>query len=182
LDKFTFVDRPDNQRLQLMKKVYPELNSDIVRLFIDFQWTYRNMQKAYDYVLDKNGLSESRFIILMFLYQAPSQTLMPSVISEKLGATRATVSKLLKGMEVKGWISKSSSTTDKRSFSVQLTQDGNLVLEEFLPENFNIVNVLFNSLNSEEMQQLSYLLKKIKDNTQKYNQENGELKYANKKD
>lgn len=182
MDNFTFVDRPDNQRLQLMKKSYTELNSDIVRLFIDFQWTYRNMQKAYDDVLDKNGLSESRFIILMFLYYAPNQTMLPSVISEKLGATRATVSKLLKAMEIKGWISKSSSATDKRSLSIQLTENGNQVLEKFLPENFNIANVLFGSLTSEEMEQLFYLLKKIQDNTQKYTHENGEIKDANKKD
>ena len=170
MDNFTFVDRPDNQRLQLMKDVYSEVNSDIVKLFIDFQWAYRNMQKQYDYILDKNDLSESRFIILMFLYQAPNQTLLPSVISEKLGATRATVSKLLKAMEMKGWISKSTSTTDKRSLSVQLTETGNHVLEKFLPENFSIVNNLLGSLSSEEIQQLSNLLTKINDSTQKHTQ------------
>jgi len=171
MDTFTFVDRPDNQRLKLMKDVYSELNSDIVKLFIDFQWTYRNMQKQYDYALDRNDLSESRFIILMFLYQAPNQTLLPSVISDKLGAARATVSKLLKAMEMKGWISKSTSTTDKRSLSVQLTETGNQVLEKFLPENFRIVNNLLGSLSSDEIQQLSNLLKKINDSTQKYTQE-----------
>jgi len=168
MDNFTFVDRPDNQRLKLMKDVYSELNSDIVKLFIDFQWTYRNMQSQYDYALDKSDLSESRFIILMFLYQAPNQTLLPSVISEKLGAARATVSKLLKAMETKGWILKSTSTADKRSLSVQLTETGNHVLEKFLPENFSIVNNLLGSLSSEEIQQLSNLLKKINDSTQKY--------------
>lgn len=171
MDNFTFIDRPDNQRLQLMKNVYSEVNSDIVKLFIDFQWTYRNMQKQYDYILDKNDLSESRFIILMFLYQAPNQTLLPSVISEKLGATRATVSKLLKGMEMKGWILKSTSTTDKRSLSVQLTETGNYVLEKFLPGNFSIVNDLLGSLSNEEIQLLSNLLKKINDSTKKYTQE-----------
>lgn len=171
MDNFTFIDRPDNQRLQLMKDVYSEVNSDIVKLFIDFQWAYRNMQKQYDYILDKNDLSESRFIILMFLYQAPNQTLLPSVISEKLGATRATVSKLLKGMERKGWILKSTSTTDKRSLSVQLTETGNHILEKFLPENFSIVNNLLGSLSNEEIHQLSNLLKKINDSTQKYAQE-----------
>lgn len=171
MNNFTFVDRPDNQRLKLMQDVYSELNSDVVKLFIDFQWTYRNVQKQYDYALDKNDLSESRFIILMFLYHAPYQTLLPSVISEKLGAARATVSKLLKAMETKGWISKSNSTTDKRSLSVQLTETGNHVLEKFLPENFSIVNKLLGNLSSEEIQQLSNLLKKINDNTQKYTQE-----------
>ena len=66
------------------------------------------------------------------------------------------------------WILKSTSTTYKRSLSVQLTETGNHVLEKFLPENFSIVNNLLGSLSSEEIQQLSNLLKKINDSTQKY--------------
>lgn len=168
MDKFTFVDRPDNQRLKIMKESYFEANSDIVRLFIDFQWTYRNMQKQYDKLLEENGLSESRFIILMFLYQAPNQTLLPSIISDKLGATRATVSKLLKAMEIKGWIIKYPSKTDQRSLSVKLTKDGNQVLNNFLPSNFSIVNELLGTLSQDEILQLSNLLKKINDSTQTY--------------
>ena len=167
MENFTFVDRPNNERIKLMTDVYSEGNSEISELFIDFQWTYRNMQKVYDYVLDKNNLSESRFIILMFLKNAPNRELLPSEISEKLGATRATVSKLLKAMEVKGWIMKRNSTTDKRSVSVQLTEAGNTVLEDFLPENFNVVRLLLGELSKEEMEQFSYLLNKIKASTQK---------------
>ena len=69
------------------------------------------------------------------------------------------------------WIFKSTSTTDKRSFSVQLTETGNHVLEKFLPENFSIVNNLLGSLSNEEIRQLSNLFKKINDSTQKHTQE-----------
>lgn len=171
MDNFTFVDRPDNQRLKLMTDIYSARDSTgdsvVSELFIDFQWTYRNMQKVYDSALAKHDLSESRFIILMFLKNAPNHELEPSVISEKLGATRATVSKLLKALEAKGWIIKHSSTTDKRVIPVQLTEEGNAVLEDFLPENFYVVHLLFENLTKEEIKQFSHLLSKIKEGTQK---------------
>ncbi|MDQ0362103.1 MarR family winged helix-turn-helix transcriptional regulator [Breznakia pachnodae] len=165
MEKFSFVDRPSNQRIQLLNNV-SELDSTITELFLDFQWTYRNMQKVYDEVLDKSNLSESRFIILMFLKQAPDHELLPSVISEKLGATKATVSKLLKAMEQVGLIKKSVSAYDKRSIPVQLTEVGMNVLEEFLPKNFHTVHQLLGSLTNEEIKQFSYLLGKIKEGTE----------------
>lgn len=170
MEKITFVDRPDNQRIQLLNNI-SEKDSEITELFLDFQWVYRNMQKVYDDVLDKHGLSESRFIILMFLRQAPHNELLPSVISEKLGATRATVSKLLKAMTLKGWVVKQASDNDKRSVSVKLTENGVKVLQEFLPPNFHTIHLLLGELTHEEIEQFSHLLAKIKTGTQKCTQE-----------
>jgi DNA-binding MarR family transcriptional regulator len=168
---FSFNDRPDHQRLELHRALYSDINTDIVRIFIEFQWTYRNMQRQYDLLLEKNGLGESRFIILMFLYQAPERTLLPSVIADKLGATRATVSKLLKGMEAKGWITKNTSAIDKRALYISLSDSGYQILLDFLPKNFNIVNQLLGSLSAEDLQTLSTLLKKIENGTHRYIQE-----------
>ncbi|MBC2331039.1 MarR family winged helix-turn-helix transcriptional regulator [Listeria swaminathanii] len=170
MDNFSFVDRPDNQRIQLMNDV-SEQDAIITELFLDFQWTYRNMQKVYDDVLDKNNLSESRFIILMFLKRAPNHELLPSLIAEKLGATRATVSKMLKAMEQKGWITKKTSISDKRSITIKLTEAGMHILENFLPINFQTVHLLFDQLTQDEMKQFSYLLGKIKQGTTKCAQE-----------
>ncbi|HCC00165.1 MAG TPA: MarR family transcriptional regulator [Ruminococcaceae bacterium] len=171
MESFSFVDRPDNQRLKLMTDLYSKGTPEVSKLFIDFQWTYRNMQKVYDHALNKHGLSESRFIILMFLKNAPNHELLPSVISEKLGATRATVSKLLKVMEAKKWITKRGSTTDKRTISVQLTKAGNTVLEDYLPENFSVIESLFGNLSKEDLIQFSNLLNKIQEGTQKCTRE-----------
>lgn len=168
---FLFKDRPNNQRLELHRDIYSDINTDLVKIFIDFQWAYRNMQRQYDLLLEKNGLSESRFIILMFLYQAQEHKLFPSVIADKLGATRATVSKLLKGMESKGWITKSSNFEDKRALFICLSDSGYQILLDFLPKNFRIVNQLLGSLSAEDLQTLSTILKKIENGTQQYVQE-----------
>lgn len=166
MENFTFKDRPDNQRIQLTIDHYAESSdSTIASLFLDFQWTFREMQKAYDSVLEQYGLSESKFIILMFLERAADHSLMPSELADKLGASRATITKLVNNMERAGMIQKIPSPTDKRAVQVQLTDTGKDVLTKFLPKNFEAVNILLEQLDEEEIEQFFHLLNKIKQGT-----------------
>lgn len=166
MENFTFKDRPDNQRIQLTIDQYAETSdSTLASLFLDFQWTYREMQKAYDAVLDEYGLSESKFIILMFLERAEDHLLMPSELAEKLGASRATITKLVNNMERDQQIRKIPSVTDKRAVQVQMTETGAELLEKFLPRNFEATKTLLEQLSEDEINQLFYLLSKIKQGT-----------------
>lgn len=166
MENFTFKDRPDNQRIQLTIDQYAESSdSTLASLFMDFQWTYREMQKAYDGVLDVYGLSESKFIILMFLERAEEHLLMPSELAEKLGASRATITKLVNNMERDQLIKKIPSALDKRAVQVQMTEKGAEVLAEFLPRNFEATKILLEQLTEEEINQFTYLLNKIKQGT-----------------
>ena len=160
MERFTFKDRPNNQRMQVTVDQYAKSsNSEQALLFLDLQWTYREMQKAYDQVLAQYGLSESKFIILMFLN------------SEKLGASRATITKLLNSMEKEQWVKKNPSLIDKRAVQIQMTDQGKEVLEAFLPDNFEFVNTLTEELSEEEIDQFFYLLNKIKQGTTKLTKE-----------
>ncbi|MBO0459508.1 MarR family transcriptional regulator [Enterococcus hulanensis] len=177
MENYTFKDRPDNQRIQLTIDHYAqESDSTIASLFLDFQWTYREMQKAYDAVLEEYGLSESKFIILMFLERAEEHSLMPSELAEKLGASRATITKLVNNMERDQLIRKIPSASDKRAVLVQMTDIGTEVLVEFLPKNFEATKTLLNQLSKEEIDQLFYLLNKIKQGTDELNKEREQLK------
>lgn len=79
--------------------------------------------------------AETRFIILMFLYNEPTHQLLPSELSQKLGSTRATTTKVINGLERNKWVVKESSSLDERSVIVRLTAEGIDLLEDFLPEN-----------------------------------------------
>lgn len=99
MGKGNFKDRPNAARLALsISKANSDINVDTVLQFLHFQYSYREMQRQYDAMLAKYQLTESRFVILMFLYEAPNQQLLPLQLAEKLGTTRATVSKLLRGL------------------------------------------------------------------------------------
>lgn len=168
MEKFTFKDRPDVQRFKATLGKYPGLTSPkVAHGFITLQWTYREMQKSYDKLLAKYDLSESKFIILMFLKQAENQQLLPSEIADKLGASRATVTKMLNKMNSDNWIRKQEQLNDKRAVAIKLLPKGNKIVEKFLPANFKAVEILFSELSSEELEQFLYLLNKVQLGTKK---------------
>ncbi|MER2174795.1 MAG: MarR family transcriptional regulator [Carnobacterium sp.] len=165
--EYDFIDRPTKERVETLKKMFPEANASFVTLFLDIQWTYRGMQKQYDIFFERYGLTETKFIILMFLYNEPSHQLLPSILSEKLGSTRATITKVTNGLERNNWIIKKPSSRDKRSVIIQLTHEGEALLENFLPENYRAVSLIMSTLDISEQEELVRLLNKIKLGTKK---------------
>lgn len=161
MEQFNFNDRPSKQRIEMMTKEHYEIKADLVLTFIDFQWTYRNMQERYDTLLEKYNLSESKFIILMFLKHTENHCLLPSEIAQKLGARRPTVSKLLTGMLKQGLVEKSDNHEDKRSSFIQLTDKGKETLDDFLPHHFAAVQTVLNNFSPLELEQFNQLLAKI---------------------
>ncbi|WP_225422960.1 MarR family winged helix-turn-helix transcriptional regulator [Companilactobacillus jidongensis] len=166
---FDFNDRPDAARISLVTGSSGEAELSV--LFLNFQWAYREMQRQYDQILANSDLTESKFIILMFLGQANQKQLSPSEIADKLGATRATVTKLLKGLVAKKWVQRLASDTDKRSAMIQLTELGQQIVTQFLPHNFSAVQTIMGTLSTDEVTQLNKLLKKVNQGTQHLKQQ-----------
>ncbi|MDQ7938245.1 MarR family transcriptional regulator [Lactiplantibacillus sp. WILCCON 0030] len=121
--------------------------------------------------MTKYDLTETRFIILMFLLRADDQQLTPAVIATKLGATRATVSKILKRLIANDWVVKTNSVKDKRSVLIQLTSAGEAVLHTFLPHNFEAVKTIMAPFSTSEIATLTKLLHKVNQGSQKSNSE-----------
>lgn len=178
--EFEFNDRPTKERVEALKNSFPEANASFVTLFLDIQWTYRDMQKQYDALLDSFGLTETKFIILMFLYREPNYQLLPSELSEKLGSTRATTTKVINGLERNNWVIKVPSELDKRSVIVRLTKEGKILLEKFLPENYRAAALLMSALDETEQELFAVLLNKIKIGTKKMQHEMEIKRNANK--
>lgn len=169
---YDFNDRPDRARLAASLSAYPNTATiELVQLFLDFQWTYREMQRSYDKLLEEYQLSESKFILLMFLKQAPKQQLTPSELAGKLGATRATITKLLNKMTQDQWVAKESNPADTRSIQIKLLPKGIIILEKFLPMNFHSTQAYFEGFDEEEIRQFKKLLDKIKNNTATFKKE-----------
>lgn len=158
---FDFTDRPDEHRLDLMRKVYPDVDTQSVLTFLNFRTCFRAVANDYQQVLDQFGLSESRFLILMFLYHQQPQALSITVLAEKLGATKATTSKLVRGMVASGLVEKTTTAADKRASLIQMTTEGATLLDRFLPVNYQTVNRLFANLTHDEQIQLNRLLDKL---------------------
>ncbi|ERL65923.1 MarR family winged helix-turn-helix transcriptional regulator [Schleiferilactobacillus shenzhenensis] len=159
---YNFVDRPSQARIKEMAdELHLAVSPEDVHLFLDFQLAYREVEKNYESLVASFDLSESRFIILMFLYYADQRQLLPSEVATKLGVQKPTVSKLLKGMTAQRIVTSHPSTTDKRVRYIQLTDAGEQLLRAFLPYNYRVSTELFADFSEEEKQQFARLLRKL---------------------
>lgn len=161
MDNYDFLDIPDAERIQAMNAAFPSANSDNILAFIAFQHVYQQVDTEYATLLQDYGLSESRFLILMFLRRSGAAGLSPSDIAVKLNSAKPTASKLIHGMIQTGLVAKKTDAKDLRRFNVQITSKGSQQLDRFLPVNFDYLNHLFHGLTTEEKSQLNRLLAKL---------------------
>lgn len=161
LKEYPLKDRPDAARLELMHQQYLDVNPEAVLTYLNLRQAYHTVADQYEAVLNQYGLSESRFMILMFLYHAQPNGLSPTVLADKLGATKATTSKLIRGMVNSHLLIKRPVASDKRSSVIVMTAAGLDILHRFLPVNYQTVNHLLVNLSSKERAQLNHLLEKL---------------------
>lgn len=161
MDHIDFKDRPTSHRVTEMNAEYENLDAETVVLFLRFQEVARRLQSSYDDVLAQFDLSESKFIILMFLKRAGNTGLGVSTIAEKLGVTKATTSKLVHALVKQGFVTQTPSQADKRATVVKSTPLGQRKLAAFLPHNFSTVNTMMAELTPADRTTLTQLLRTL---------------------
>lgn len=107
------------------------------------------------------GLHGARVRILVELMKEGG-TLLPSLLANKIGVTKANVSLLLTPLEQDGLIRREPHPSDGRKWVVSITAAGQTFLLRHLPENRQRVADAMNALNTQELHQLLALLAKLK--------------------
>jgi len=105
------------------------------------------------------GLSLSQFGVLEALFHKGA--LCPHQLSEKVLKTRGNMSLVIKNLLSKGLIIKVENSTDKRSYSVELTEKGDSLIRSVLPHHLASIDRMMEVLSAQELEQLSLLLKKL---------------------
>ena len=89
--------------------------SEILSSFlIDLQSLYRN----------NVSISGASFPQILALSIIPDDGIEMSALSKKIGIDNSTATRLVMGLEKKGWVNRRSATYDKRVIQVTLTKDG----------------------------------------------------------
>ncbi|WP_151733995.1 MarR family winged helix-turn-helix transcriptional regulator [Paenibacillus tengchongensis] len=89
-------------------------------------------------------------------------SMLPSLLAERTGVTKANISLLLLPLEKDGLVARSSHAEDGRKTIISLTEKGRALLSEHLPENRQTVAGVMNRLSGQELEQLMGLLRKLK--------------------
>ena len=80
-----------------------------------------DLQSFYRKNVSINGASFPQILALSII---PDDGIEMSALSKKIGIDNSTATRLVMGLEKKGWVNRRSANYDKRVIQVSLTQDG----------------------------------------------------------
>lgn len=113
-----------------------------------------SLQEQYD-------LKQGEFDVLAALYRADSQfSLTPSQLHQSMLISSGAMTSRLQRLENKKLIKRRHCNRDRRIVHVSLTKPGQALMEQILPEHFNLLSQLTTVFSDDEQQQLALLLRK----------------------
>lgn len=151
-------DLPNSNILKKFEQRYPEIDSDTVILFLRLLRVSTDLSSALDHYLNRHGLMQGRWWVLILLMRQPDSTSTPSILAEKSGVSRATMTRLIDSLERDGLVQRQFDEQDRRSFSVSLTSTGQEKLDHLMPEYYRRLNLSMAQVGKHRYDQLNSLL------------------------
>lgn len=157
------------------------MSNDIIDLIIE-QWKSENphldplpmatvtriinlanlLTKHSDDVLKKHGLSLWGFDVLATLRrQGEPYQLSPTTLSQQVMLSTGAMTNRIDRLQQRGLVSRIPDPDDRRSLLIQLTSDGEILINEAVEDRMNACHDLFNAMNDKEKDTFSELLKKL---------------------
>ena len=120
--------------------------------------TIRNLEAQ---IFKKHNLTPTQFSVLETLY-SKGELQIQDLIDSML-ATSGNMTVVIKNMERDGWISRSCDPNDRRSFRIQLTDQGQKKIEAVLPEHMANIRHMTDLLSQSDKEDLVRILKTVKE-------------------
>jgi DNA-binding MarR family transcriptional regulator len=142
------------------EREFPGAEARSTECIINVVATAQLIEALVDPRLRLRGLSMGSMNALEILRGA-GEPLPPSVISERLLVTRATVTSLVDSLERRGLVRRGPHPADRRMLLVELTAEGGAALDEFMPWLHHTEKSWVAELDEVEKEQLIQVLGKV---------------------
>ena len=158
---FYLLDQPTEKEFQDLACRYREMKPLAVKTAVTMLRTGSDLITGFEKLMGRYNLSQGRFLILVVMNRQPEERTSPSVLAEKIGVTRATMTRLIDGLERDGLIRRTPHKKDRRRQEINLSSRGRTLLEEILPDYWSRIDTLMQGLNETEQQTMLTLLAKV---------------------
>lgn len=129
--------------------------------FLNIMQTSKVIHERIKEAMAKKQLSLTEFSVLESLYQKGKQTIQK--LGNSILFSSGSMTYVIDKLEQKGLLSRNACSDDRRVIHVILTNDGNQLMEEIMPQYHKFVDDMFDLLNEDESDQLVHLLKKVRE-------------------
>lgn len=128
--------------------------------FLILMQTSKAIHERIKEEISNNKLGITEFSVLEVLYQKGKQTIQQ--IGNCILVSSGSMTYVIDKLEQRGLLSRNACPDDRRMIHVKLTDDGIELMNEIMPKYHELVEQLFESLDSDEAEILVQLLKKVR--------------------
>lgn len=154
-------DLPTTEVLGKFADRYPDADITAISSFLHLLRVATDLSVALDACLSKHGLLQGRWWVLILLMREDTKTSTPSVLADKAGVTRATMTGLIDGLEQGGLVERIYAKDDRRSVLVRLTDAGQAKLDVVMPDYYRRLRQCMQGLDDQKRTQLQQMLELI---------------------
>lgn len=154
------------QRIQRVQTRKPEIYNEVLPVVVPFYMFQQQLSKGIFKIQEgKYNITNSELDVMRCLYLSNNDDniLSPTKIFEKLMFTSGAITKVLKKLEDKGYVTRVDNKYDKRSKLVKLSKKGCEVCKNALIDVFHHEEEAFSKLTKEELEQYKNLTLKLLD-------------------
>lgn len=142
-----------------IKKLIKENELDLSTLIV-FTRAEHTIHRIEYKTIKQSGLTIAQFAVLEALYNKGDLKICE--IIERILTTSGNITVVIKNLEKDGLIKKKPDPNDKRSCIISLTEEGEKIIEDILPNHIENIKSIFEILTEEEKNTLKNILKKFK--------------------
>jgi len=153
-------DFPDRNTLKAFQARFPQLDLPALESWLSILKTAAHLEERLNRFLGDRGLQQNRFFTLLLLSRNPDG-LTPSALAERLGVSKPTITGLIQRMERDGLARRNPSPVSRRECIIQLTPEGESLLNDTLPEHYRRVSLILEQLTPGDHATLTAILHKI---------------------
>lgn len=151
-------DLPTTAVLEKFAERYPDADITAISSFLHLLRVATDLSIALDTCLSKHGLLQGRWWVLILLMRESSKTATPSVLADKAGVTRATMTGLIDGLEQVGLVERVFAKDDRRSVVIHLTEAGQAKLDVVMPDYYRRLRQCMQALDEKKREELHLIL------------------------
>jgi MarR family 2-MHQ and catechol resistance regulon transcriptional repressor len=110
------------------------------------------------------GLNPAKFNLLMHIKHIGKEKGISQIeLGDKLYVSAANITKLIDGLEKKGWVKRISSSRDRRIKLIKITREGSALLDEVWPRHVEALNALLEGFAPEDKERFNLLLDRFRE-------------------
>ncbi len=151
-------DLPSIETLRKFAERYPEADLSAISSFLSLLRVASDLSVALDACLTRHDLLQGRWWVLILLMREDSNTSTPSILAEKAGVSRPTMTGLLDGLEQSNLVERVLTKEDRRSIFIKLTEAGQAKLDIVMPDYYRRLRECMKALSEQDREKLQQIL------------------------